>query len=93
MNWPATIGGGSISPADVLVAPGSCSNKIRNSYQEVQLHPHICSLERATDSKEARSYKTFQETNTAIFLITSQAGCGSGQPGLVVGNPAHSRGV
>jgi len=23
----------------------------------------------------------------------SQAGCGSGQPGLVVGNPAHSRGV
>ena len=22
-----------------------------------------------------------------------QAGCGSGQPGLVVGNPAHSRGV
>jgi len=23
----------------------------------------------------------------------SQAGCGSGQPGLVVGNPTHSRGV
>ena len=22
-----------------------------------------------------------------------QAGCGSGQPGLVIGNPAHSRGV
>jgi len=22
-----------------------------------------------------------------------QAGCGSGQPGLVVGNPAHSRGL
>ena len=25
--------------------------------------------------------------------IQSQAGCGSGQPGLVVGDPAHSRGV
>ena len=25
--------------------------------------------------------------------IQGQAGCGSGQPGLVVGNPAHSRGV
>ena len=25
--------------------------------------------------------------------IRGQAGCGSGQPGLVVGNPAHSRGV
>ena len=24
--------------------------------------------------------------------IQGQAGCGSGQPGLVVGNPAHSRG-
>jgi len=24
--------------------------------------------------------------------IPSQAGCGSGQPGLVVGNPAHGRG-
>jgi len=26
-------------------------------------------------------------------LFYFQAGCGSGQPGLVVGNPAHSRGV
>jgi len=25
--------------------------------------------------------------------IQDQAGCGSGQPGLVVGDPAHSRGV
>ena len=25
--------------------------------------------------------------------IQGQAGCGSGQPGLVVGDPAHSRGV
>ena len=25
--------------------------------------------------------------------IQSQAGCGSGQPGLVVGDPGHSRGV
>jgi len=25
--------------------------------------------------------------------IPGQAGCGSGQPGLVVGNPAHGRGV
>jgi len=25
--------------------------------------------------------------------IQGQAGCGSGQPDLVVGNPAHSRGV
>ena len=25
--------------------------------------------------------------------IQSQAGCGSGQPGLVVGDPAHSRGI
>ena len=25
--------------------------------------------------------------------ILGQAGCGSGQPGLVVGGPAHSRGV
>ena len=25
--------------------------------------------------------------------IQGQAGCGSGQPGLVVGNPEHSRGV
>ena len=25
--------------------------------------------------------------------IQCQAGCGSGQPGLVVGDPAHSRGV
>jgi len=25
--------------------------------------------------------------------IQSQAGCGSGQPGLVVGDPAHSRGA
>jgi len=25
--------------------------------------------------------------------IEGQAGCGSGQPGLVVGDPAHSRGV
>jgi len=25
--------------------------------------------------------------------IQGQAGCGSGQPGLVVGNPAHSRGL
>jgi len=25
--------------------------------------------------------------------IQGQAGCGSGQPGLLVGNPAHSRGL
>jgi len=25
--------------------------------------------------------------------IQDKAGCGSGQPGLVLGNPAHSRGV
>jgi len=25
--------------------------------------------------------------------IQGPAGCGSGQPGLVVGNPAHSRGL
>ena len=25
--------------------------------------------------------------------VQGQAGCGSGQPGLVVGNPAHSRGL
>jgi len=25
--------------------------------------------------------------------IQGQAGCGSGQPGLVVGGPAHSRGL
>ena len=25
--------------------------------------------------------------------IQSQAGCGSGQPGLLVGDPAHSRGL
>jgi len=25
--------------------------------------------------------------------IQGQAGCGSGSPGLVVGDPAHSRGV
>jgi len=25
--------------------------------------------------------------------IQGQAGCGSGQPGLLVGDPAHSRGV
>ena len=25
--------------------------------------------------------------------IHSQAGCGSGQPGLVISDPAHSRGV
>jgi len=25
--------------------------------------------------------------------IQGQAGCGSGQPGLVIGDPAHSRGV
>ena len=25
--------------------------------------------------------------------IPGQAGCGSGQPGLVVGDPAHSRGL
>ena len=25
--------------------------------------------------------------------VEGQAGCGSGQPGLVVGDPAHSRGV
>ena len=25
--------------------------------------------------------------------IQSKAGCGSGQPSLVVGNPAHSRGL
>jgi len=25
--------------------------------------------------------------------IQGQAGCGSGQPGLVVGDPTHSRGV
>ena len=25
--------------------------------------------------------------------IQDQAGCGSGQPGLVIGEPAHSRGV
>jgi len=25
--------------------------------------------------------------------IQGQAGCGSGQPGLVIGNPAHSRGL
>ena len=27
------------------------------------------------------------------IIHQGQAGCGSGQPGLVVGNPAHSRGV
>jgi len=26
-------------------------------------------------------------------VIRGQAGCGSGQPGLVVGDPAHSRAV
>ena len=34
--------------------------------------------------------------NSSSFLIQDiqgQAGCGSGQPGLVVGDPAHSRGV
>jgi len=29
----------------------------------------------------------------ATGSIQGQAGCGSGQPGLVVGDPAHSRGV
>ena len=28
-----------------------------------------------------------------VFLSLCQAGCGSGQPDLVVGDPAHSRGV
>ena len=28
----------------------------------------------------------------SIKAIQGQAGCGSGQPGLVVGGPAHSRG-
>jgi len=27
------------------------------------------------------------------WSIQGQAGCGSGQPGLVVGDPAHSRGL
>ena len=30
---------------------------------------------------------------TILGGIQGQAGCGSGQPGLVVGAPAHSRGV
>ena len=29
----------------------------------------------------------------AVDAIEGQAGCGSGQPALVVGDPAHSRGV
>jgi len=28
-----------------------------------------------------------------LWMPQGQAACGSGQPGLVVGNPAHSRGV
>jgi len=31
--------------------------------------------------------------STASSGIQGQAGCGSGQPGLVVGDPAHSRGL
>ena len=29
----------------------------------------------------------------SLEAIQGQAGCGSGQPGLVVGGPAHSRGL
>ena len=32
-------------------------------------------------------------TFSLLPYLISQAGCGSGQPGLVVGDPAHSRGV
>jgi len=34
-----------------------------------------------------------QKKNSIPVGIQGQAGCGSGQPGLVVGDPAHSRGV
>ena len=39
--------------------------------------------------------KTADYLDEIVFedIKSSQAGCGSGQPGLVVGNSAHSRGV
>uniref|UniRef100_A0A803Y2H8 RRM domain-containing protein n=1 Tax=Meleagris gallopavo TaxID=9103 RepID=A0A803Y2H8_MELGA len=35
----------------------------------------------------------FYLANLNLRAFQGQAGCGSGQPGLVVGNPAHSRGL
>jgi len=41
-----------------------------------------------------RLYKLPRESGYPISGgIQSQAGCGSGQPGVVLGNPAHDRGV
>ena len=47
--------------------------------------PEICFLFRVG--------KTSECYNPIPGGIEGQAGCGSGQPGLVVGDPAHSRGV
>ena len=40
-----------------------------------------------------RLYFLSLRVSLSLYPWLSQAGCGSGQPGLMVGNPAHSRGV
>ena len=47
--------------------------------------PEICFLFRVVKSSECY--------NPIPGGIEGQAGCCSGQPGLVVGDPAHSRGI
>lgn len=46
--------------------------------------PHVCGI-------EIGHHCLVKQTNKK--LDTFQAGCGSGQPGLVFGDPAHSRAV
>ena len=41
------------------------------------------------------SWRENQKESLHVFILDAfiQAGCGSGQPALVIGDPAHSRGV
>ena len=42
---------------------------------------------------EQLSAGSSQMINLHFMVAAEQAGCGSGQPGLLVGDPAHSRGL
>jgi len=57
--------------------------------QRTDCHPSS-RAELGAQPVQSASHQSMQQD---ALETPSQAGCGSGQPGLMFGNPAHSRGV
>lgn len=74
----------------VLIAPDSAPRAFNTRQVLIRVFltlPSRCSL----CSEDFQSRRLSHQREQSEVCIT-QAGCGSGQPGLLVGDPAHSRG-